>query len=158
MTKSTHNYSYSQEPDSLNKWACEKVVEVKSYLGDFVPVFCYSSMSGVAHATALVLEYYRRYGDRLHMSYARKEGEEKKCHTRRDVEHTFGNTYDVVPPANVMLVFVDDTVSGGETEKRAVRAACQQAIGTKNNVHNKYVRVTMSYVMEKDLDKDKFLV
>jgi hypothetical protein len=86
-----------------------------------IPIFCYSGMSGVSAATALVLAITRLYPDfKFRMMYVRKETE--RSHGIK-VEHDldFGMTSTVCKKA--VLVFVDDFIASGATMRFTMRLA-----------------------------------
>lgn len=136
----TH-YGRSMQPDRLLAWAEEMVHQLASpryrvepSLGPVapnetasamslrpsmeVPIFCYSGMSGVAHATALSMAWLRRYGPTFGMVYVRKRSESHDTHGK-PVEYSIGQVQHCL----ARLVFVDDTVCSGRTLEYTMRNA-----------------------------------
>lgn len=116
----TSHYSNSMQPNLLGPWAKKMSVSFKNLFlkknaefRDYIPVLCYSGMSGVAHATALALELYK-IGLKFHMGYVRKD-------TERSHGCQVETSNDVSDSGKMgVLVFVDDFISSGNTREYVV--------------------------------------
>ena len=114
--RSTH-YSNAQTTTKLNNWAERKakviIARYKQASPDQrkPPLFCYTGMSGVSHATALSLALKRQSPRfKFGMAYVRKDNERSHgC----DVEHCFKGF-----PIEYEGIFVDDFVCNGNTYNR----------------------------------------
>lgn len=116
--QTSHNYALSMKIDELLRWAGESAVKVHDLLDkrELRPIFCYTGMSGIGHATALASAYFDRYGATFGLIYVRKEHE---LSHGQSVEKTLNN----VEGFPAILVFVDDTVASGNTQARVMRKA-----------------------------------
>lgn len=116
--KNTSHYtgSLALKPDKLEEWADKVASTLPMFLQGKRPLFCYSGMSGIAHATALSLAYYQHHGACFGMLYVRKP--EERSHGSRVESNISG-----VENENSVLVFVDDFVSSGETRNRVIDGA-----------------------------------
>lgn len=112
----TWHYSKAFATKLLAEWAvfsAKKVIKLfkTEKLNGFYPVFCYSGMSGISHATALSLAVAAQNPEfEFGMAYVRKDKEESHG---RPVEYNFPET-----SKKGYLVFVDDFISSGETMVR----------------------------------------
>lgn len=114
--RSTH-YALSLKIDMLMEHCQRMVPTIRNVVGPYRPVFCFSGFSGSGTATALATEYYRQCGPTFGMIYVRKSGE--GCHGNPQYECSLNN----VEKHRFTLVFVDDTVSSGETRRRVIHGA-----------------------------------
>ena len=125
------HYSLGQRPLLLASWAKKAATQLRKTLEkefgpDARPIFVYRGMSGIAHATALSLEWERRSRSWMRQlpgsfAYVRKPNE--KSHGC-EVEFEIAPNLDNAP---IIPVFVDDFVSSGETRVRTMRAFHMQA-------------------------------
>lgn len=105
----TH-YSYGLAPALLGEWARKMAATMRNRLSrnNIIPVLCFRGMSGTTTATALSLALYAE-GMEVGMMYVRKEDEDS---------HGAGvevELPDVEADQRVLLIFVDDFVSSGQT-------------------------------------------
>lgn len=112
MSLRSSHYFIAQDPKELRRWAVDaaKAIVAHYRAKKLRPLFCYTGMSGVSHATALALALQSyRSGFKFGMAYVRKDNE--KSH---------GNNVETAYPGHMEdyeLVFVDDFVMSGTTFK-----------------------------------------
>lgn len=114
--RAASHYGYTQEVHYVRNSAEQRIRELIPRLNNQIPIFVYSGMSGIAWATAFMLEYGKQRGDTAPygMLYIRKEGE--RAHGG-DVEYAFLNC---IGNPQYVFVFVDDFVSSGATKNRVL--------------------------------------
>ena len=122
----TH-YSNAQDPFALRRWSASKAEDLKALrkekAGPGNIVLCYSGMSGIAYATALMLACSE--GDDAFipkMCYIRKAGE--KSHGRKAERSELAFDSDI-------FVFVDDFIDEGKTFKRVKRGVHAEVEGSE---------------------------
>lgn len=106
----TH-YSPSQDPQRLHTWCVAAATEIEVTIPDTPVILCYSGMSGIGMATALMMELTRRKVN-VGMIYVRKEKEDSHG-GRVEVENVVTDRMD-----KAALIFVDDFISLGGTIRR----------------------------------------
>lgn len=113
------HYSNSQAPSILIAQAERAVSILEAWLENekidpSTVGLAYSGMSGIAAATALSLEFFKRGKKELAMFYVRKRNEESHGNY---VEYRYES--EVFPKH---MIFVDDFYATGRTRKRIIRA------------------------------------
>jgi orotate phosphoribosyltransferase len=114
---STH-YSAAQDPARLARIADRNATKLIEYMTanypDCIPVLMYRGMSGIANATAVSLALHAKGYKKHRMIYVRKKNEDSHgCDVETSVSFT--------DPDKVVLVFVDDFISSGETFKAVAK-------------------------------------
>lgn len=126
----TH-YSFSQNPKKLNDWA--EVVAERIKLANLPNIMlCYTGMSGISSATALMLKLHEKK-ILVEMCYVRKPDEESHGNL---VE--LSTTSDYCP--SFTKIFVDDFIASADTFRR-VEVQCGEeinflALQTESSDHN----------------------
>jgi hypothetical protein len=146
MTKfdTTHSYALSMKIDELLRWADENAVLVHARVGDHDerrPIFCYSGMSGIGHATALASAYFNRYGSTFGMIYVRKVKETADSHGR-----AIETSLNTVEGYKVIFVLVDDMIASGRTQDHVLTGAFKALHDRYDNpkIDDDYIRCLMS--------------
>lgn len=104
----TH-YSFGQNPEQLNDWA-EAVAERIKFANIPNIMLCYTGMSGVSSATALMLKLHE------------KNIPVEMCYVRKPDEKSHGNPVEISTTLNsrqyFTKIFVDDFIDQANTFKR----------------------------------------
>jgi orotate phosphoribosyltransferase len=108
-------YNHAMRPATMRSIAEGNASRLRQMLEGAQPVFCFSGMSGTAHAYALAYAY---GGDDFGMMYVRKDGESRN--SCRSVEFHIPDKGDA---RRRVLVFVDDLISSGTTLDRTISGA-----------------------------------